>query len=296
MAPRQITHIGVLVADVEIARQHWSKALGTDFSPVVRYRQSTWRDANDPAPHAGDLRQTIYLGTNPSIEIQQFVDEISTHMASRGEGGHHFAFPRVPDNNARRDELTALGLEMKSGVNHEGRWIIQFTDAEELNNVATEWVEASTGHRDVKDDGSPVDRLPDGSTTVFDATTIVGLGGVRPNSGIVEFAVRVADLDSAVPKWSAVTGHEFEIDGREGRSAVSVDIRPAIRLVESHDTGTREGLFRATVRTASVDATLKRLRESGVPTVDHDNANPAYFEVDPSYLNGFLLRFVEDCT
>jgi hypothetical protein len=294
MTPLQITHIGVLVADVEIARQHWSNALGTAFSPVVRYRQGTWRDANDPAPHAGDLRQTIYLGASPSIEIQQFVEDISTHMASRGEGGHHFAFPRMPDNNARRDELAALGLEMKSGVNHEGRWIIQFTDADALNNVATEWVEASTGHRDVKDDGSPVDRLPDGSTTVFDAATIVSLGGVRPPSDIVEFAVRVANLENAVAKWSAVTGHEFESDGNgEERSVVSREIVPAIRLVETSDPHAREGLFRAVVKIASARETIERLRRASVPVVDQDGEDPGHIDIDPSYLNGFSLRFAD---
>ena len=292
MNPRPIAHIGILVADVEIARRHWTNALGASFSPIVRYRSGAWSGITDPTPHANDLRQTVYIGVNPSIEIQEFAVN-GSHAASRGEGGHHFSFPPVADNNAQRRELAELGIGMAGGSNHNGRWIIQFTDPPALNNVSTEWVEASPGHLDLKDDGSPVDRLPDGSSTVFDAKTILALDGHRPPSGIVEFGVLVAKLEAAVQRWSAVTGYAFDIIANGERSAVSRGVVPAVRLVEAGHS--REGLSYAVVKTDSIEATVERLRRAGVPLVDKAGALPGSAYVDPAYLNGFSLRFVSGC-
>jgi catechol 2,3-dioxygenase-like lactoylglutathione lyase family enzyme len=289
MAPLPIAHIGILVADVETARRNWTNALGAPFSPIVRYRSAAWSGIADPVPHANDLRQTIYIGVDPSIEIQEFVNN-GSHASSRGEGGHHLSFPPVSDNNARQRELAELGIEMDGGANYKGRWIIQFSDARALNNVSTEWVEESPGHLDLKDDGSPVDRLPDGSATVFDPETMLALDGHRPPSGIVEFGVLVADLDKAVETWSAVTGYAFDTDG--DRTAVSRGAAPAVRLVEAGQTPAREGLYYAVVKTQSIEQTLERLRRAGVPLAGEVSAVSGRVDVEPTYLNGFSLRFV----
>jgi len=291
MNPLPIAHIGILVANVGTARHHWSNALGESFSPIVRYRSAAWSDLADPTPHANDLRQAVYVGVNPSIEIQEFGNN-GTHAASRGEGGHHIAFAPIADNSAQRRELAELGIEMDGASNYDGRSIVQFTDARALNNVATEWIEASPGHHDLKDDGSPVDRLPDGSSTVFDAQTILALNGQRPSSGIVEFGVLVANLDKAIAPWSAVTGYTFDTSTNSKRSAVSRGAVPAIRLVEASEAPAREGLYYAVVETDNIEATLERLRRSRVPLVNATVGNHGDAEVDPAYLNGFSLRFV----
>jgi hypothetical protein len=288
MEPLAIAHIGILVADVETARAHWANALGASFSQIVRYRSAAWSGIADPIPHANDLRQTIYVGVNPSIEIQEFVKN-GSHSASRGEGGHHLSFPPIADNNARRGELAKLGIDMAGGANHEGRWIIQFSDPQKLNNVSTEWVEESPGHLDLKDDGSPIDRLPDGSTTIFDGEAMLAFDGHRPPSGIVEFGVLVADLEKAIETWSAVTGYAFETDMDGGRSAVTRGMVPAVRLVEAEGNPTREGLYCAVVETQSIDATIERLRRAKVPFAGEAGSK---VNVDPAYLNGFSLQFV----
>jgi hypothetical protein len=291
MDPLPIAHFGVLVADVETARRRWSNALGASFSPIVRYRSAAWSDLADPTPHRNELRQTVYIGVNPSIEIQEFGTN-STHAASRGEGGHHVAFAPIADNSAIRHELAAFGIGMDGVSDYDGRSIIQFTEARLLNNVATEWIEASPGHLDLKDDGSSVDRLPDGSSTVFDAQTILALDGQRPRSGIVEFGVLVANLDKAVEKWSAVTGYAFDTAAKGERSAISRGIVPAVRLVEASRVPAREGLSFAVVETDGIEATRERLRRAGVPLVSEANAMHDHVDVDPAYLNGFSLRFV----
>ncbi|TFE36867.1 hypothetical protein E2553_45360 [Paraburkholderia dipogonis] len=288
MEPLAIAHIGILVADVETARRNWAKALGASFSQIVRYRSTAWSGIADPVPHANDLRQTIYVGVNPSIEIQEFVAN-GSHSPSRGEGGHHLSFPPVSDNNERRRELATLGIGMAGGANHEGRWIIQFSDPQKLNNVSTEWVEESEGHLDLKDDGSPIDRLPDGSATIFDAETTRTFGAHRPQSDIVEFGVLVADLGKAIETWSAVTGYAFDAAGNGGRSAVTRGMVPAVRLVEAQGNFAREGLYCAVVETKSIDETIERLRSAKVPFVDESGVKVS---VDPAYLNGFSLQFV----
>jgi hypothetical protein len=290
MNPLPIAHFGVLVADVETARRHWSNALGAAFSPIVRYRAAAWSDRADPTPHMNDLRQAVYIGVNPSIELQEFGTN-GTHAASRGEGGHHIAFAPIDDNSAVRRKLAALGIGMDGVSDFEGRAIIQFTEARALNNVASEWIEASRGHLDLKDDGSPVDRLPDGSSTIFDAQAILALDGQRPPSGIVEFGVVVANLDEAVATWSAVTGYAFDAGANGERSAVSRGIVPAVRLVEAGRGPAREGLSYAVVETDNIEATRERLRRAGVPLVDEPGAIHGFADVDPAYLNGFSLRF-----
>jgi hypothetical protein len=288
MDPLPIAHIGILVADLETARRNWANAMGASFSPIVRYRSTAWSGLDDPTPHANDLRQAIFIGVDPSIEIQEFVNN-GSHASSRGEGGHHLSFPPVSDNNARQRELAELGIGMAGGANHDGRWIIQFSDGRPLNNVCTEWVEESPGHLDLKDDGSPVNRLPDGSSTVFDPETIIAIDGNRPSSGIVEFGVLVGDLSAAIETWSAVTGYVFDTEGE--RSAVSRGTLPAVRLVESIGTPAREGLYYAVVETQSIEVTRERLLRAGVPLVDPASAASGSLEVDPTYLNGFSLRF-----
>jgi catechol 2,3-dioxygenase-like lactoylglutathione lyase family enzyme len=276
MANLPIAHIGILVSDVETARRHWANALGAPFSPVVRYRSAAWSGLADPIPHANDLRQIIYSGVNPSIEIQEFVNN-GSHAATRGEGGHHLSFPPVSDNNARRRELADLGVLMAGGANHDGRWIIQFSDPRPLNNVSTEWVEESPGHLDLMDDGSPAKPL---------------FSGERKLSGITEFGVKVANLATAIERWSMVTGYQFELDN-DG-TAVTRGVAPAVRLVEAGEQDVREGLFYAVVETPSVEATLERLRRDGVPLMTDLDSRTDHVHVDPAYLNGFSVRFVAE--
>lgn len=83
----------------------------------------------------------------------------------------------VDENEARRAELAELGIGIDREIRHDARWIFQFAEAGLLNNVYTEWVEEHPDHPDVKDDLSPIDRLADGSKTLFDVATIEELGG-----------------------------------------------------------------------------------------------------------------------
>ena len=284
-----VAHVGILVSDVVAARNNWSKALGGTFSPVVRYRPAEWRFHSEVTTGDTDLRQTIYLGVDPSFEVQEFVHN-GMHAADRGEGGHHLGFPPIDDVARHRDELSMIGVRPAAETYYRGRLIIEFTEPDDLNNVSAEFVVASPGHLNLKDDGSPVDRLPNGDGTVFDADTIIGLDEGRPRSGVVEIGVVVDDIGRALGRWSAVTGRSFTDDAAmDGTRSVTSDGPGArIRLLEAIDPTAREGISYAMIEVADLKAERSRLIAEGIPlTLDTEMD----IHVEPAYLNGFSLRY-----
>lgn len=290
MRPLPIAHIGILVADLVTSRERWSKVFDGVFSPVSRYRPENWSDFGNPEPHLHDARLTFYIGDNPSIEILEFVGN-GTHSPTKGEGGHHLSFPPLEDNEARRQELAELGVRIDGEIRHDNRWIFQFAEAGALNNVYTEWVEEHPDHPDVKDDLSPIGRLPDGTKTLFELETILDLPDGRPDSGIVEVGVVVADLDAAKAMWEAVIGYRFIDDGPA--SAVAGPFAATIRLIRQEPDGSREGLSYATIADADLESTGRRLQASDVPVTSVISADGllSRLDVDPAYLNGFGIRF-----
>jgi hypothetical protein len=290
MQPAPIAHIGILVADLETSRERWARTLGGVFSPISRYRPHNWSDLGNPEPHLHDARLTFYIGDNPSIEILEFVGN-GTHSPTKGEGGHHLSFPPIEDNEARRAELAELGIGIDGEIRHDDRWIFQFADAPALDNVYTEWVEDHPDHPDVKDDLSPIGRLPDGTKTLFELDTILSLDGKRPDSRIVEIGVDVDDLERAKGRWHAVIGYEFH--DCDDRSAEGGPNGATLRLIQRTDDG-RAGVSYATILEPDLNATRQRLIDAEVPvarsSVD-DAGAIVRIDVDPAYFNGFGIRF-----
>lgn len=292
--PKPVAHIGILVRHLESSRRRWQTVLGAPFSPITRYRPENWSDLGNPEPHLHDARLTFYLGDAPSIEILEFVGN-GTHSPEKGEGGHHLSFPPLEDNSARRAELAGLGVGIDGEIWHDGRWIFQFAEATALNNVYTEWVEEHPDHPDVKDDLSPINRLPDGTKTLFDVETILALGGHRPASGITEIGIAVHDLAQAKDRWAAVIGYEF-VDA-DGNSALGGDFPTRLRLL-SVAPQEKEGLRYAVVSEPELGVTADRLRAAEVPITEvvGEGGRLAGVHVDPGYLNGFGIRFVSEPT
>jgi hypothetical protein len=287
LTDHRVAHIGVLVADLERARRHWSIATGSPFSPIFRYHMPGWTDFEQRELHAVDLRQSISFDTDPWIQLIEFAPN-GTHGAARGEGGHHLGFP-PRDGLVRRAELERLGLPIEGGSFLDGRWLIQFTDVEMLEGVATEWVESSPHHQNMKDDRSPLDALPDGTPSPFPAHLFDSSGGARPWSGIVEVGIVVADVAAAVPRWASVVDDSFDVD--EAGVAVSRATAPALRLLPLDASATRCGLVSATIRVDDLEQTRLRLERARVP---FEAEGPMRIAVRSGYLDGFTIRFRSD--
>jgi len=292
MTAHALAHIGVLVADVDLARERWSKALGMVFSPITRYRPTNWSDIDNPTPHLSDARLCFCIGDHPTIEVIEFTGT-GTHSPAKGEGGHHLSFPPLDDNEARRAQLGMLGVGTDGIIEHDGRLIFMFTDARALNNVFTEWVEEHPDHADVKDDLSPVNRLPDGTKTLFDVKTILDLGGDRPTLRMREVRIAVADLASSIVMWTKLTEYDFVPEGFGGRdSAIGTapDAPTRFRLVENGDPLRAEGLYEAVVEVDDLLAEQNRLSSAGVPFAVEEVDGAVELAIDRDYLSRFSLR------
>lgn len=134
-----IDHVGILVADLEAAIETWSQATGYSFTPIMNYRTDAYVDSHDPHPHFHDAKIAFSIEGPPFIELMEFTGE-GTHSPAQGEGFHHLGF-RVPDADARRDELAALGVgDDGASLDAHGRPILWFTDRAALNAMRLEYV------------------------------------------------------------------------------------------------------------------------------------------------------------
>lgn len=292
MKTPDVDHVGILVTDLEQSRANWAKVMDLPFSPIVRYRPQAWEVGGSKlsnSSHDLDLRQFIYFGTNPSIEIQQFVNN-GTHESEVGEGGHHIGFTPVEDTASNRKTLEKLKLGIHSSVIFGNREVIQFTHKNDLDNVSTEWVELSEGHLDLKDDGSPLDLYSTGGTTPFDSKTMKAFHGTRPGSNIREVAIYVHDLDEAISKWSKISGRSFTTS--ESRIPVALSSGPGvvIRLVQNKNPDIRNGIFKLVVEVEDLMTKKIALERNKVPIT---LSTLHRLSIAPRFLNGVMIEFVD---
>jgi catechol 2,3-dioxygenase-like lactoylglutathione lyase family enzyme len=153
--PRLIHHIGILVEDLDAAITHWSEVLGYSFTPIARYRTSSYADHSDPEPHFHDARIAFSIEGAPYIELMEFTGE-GTHSRHQGEGFHHFGFVEYPDVQARMDALASIGVpDDGKSLDADGNVILWFTEKSALNGIRLEYV-SSDPQPVVADDGSPL--------------------------------------------------------------------------------------------------------------------------------------------
>lgn len=299
--PDTVHHVGVLTADLDAAREKWAAATGYTFSPVTRYRCVAYRDLNNPEPHLHDARISFSFEGTPFIELMGQTGD-GTHSAKHGEGGHHLGFPVIPDNVARATELADLGIAIDGENIQDGRPILMFAERSALNNVHAEYVEDGHDHPDVKDDGSPVNRLPNGEKTLFELETVERLTGAAPGGPMItELGIVVADLDAAVARWGEVTGYTFTtvvdpaVVGTDERTMVSDQGLPQVRLVQNNADRSAEGLrFLILDGAGGLEGRLAAVEAAGVrvaKTVRDEQGMLTALWTDPADLNGIQLRY-----
>jgi hypothetical protein len=278
-----ISHVGILVGDLELASRRWAAVLGSPVSPVFRYRSSGWSDADNPLPHTVDLRQAISYCTGAWFQILEYAPT-TVHGSRRAEGGHHLGFAAVSDGGARGRELVELGFTVTARSEQDGRRLIQFTEPNDLDSVFTEWVEASPLHLNLKDDGAPLDRLADGSASVFGPA--IADAAEPPPSGLDEVGIIVGALETSIARWASITGDAFVLNP-DDTSAVSSTISPRIRLV-ARVGGAAPGIAYVALLCADAAAKRAELTALNVPLRPSDDA---VVEVEPDFLNGLSVLF-----
>lgn len=299
MSPDTVHHIGLLVADIDAARLRWAEATGYTLSPVTRYSTSGYRDLSNPEPHEHDARICFSFEGEPYLELMAQTGE-GTHSARHGEGGHHLGFPVIPDTAVRTEELAKLGVAIDGENIQDGRSILMFTDRNALSDVHLEYVEAGHDHPDMKLDGSPVNRLPNGDKTLFELETVERLTDAIPGGPLItDVGVVVADLDAAVRAWEDVTDYTFTPGGAGAldprRAVVSSEGPPRVRLVESA-AGQDEGLtFFVLTGAGELETRLASLARAGVQ-IEQQRSDESGRIVElwtrGADLNGIQLRYV----
>lgn len=152
-----IDHIGILVADLESAILQWSELLGCAFSPIGRYRSTSYVDTVDGAPHPHDARFSVSQATSPYIELLE-VYGTGSHAIDR-VGFHHLAI-RVDNAESESLRVAQHGIRTTAHSREpDGRMHICFTDPHDLNGISLEYISGFPGPI-VLDDGSPVWRDP----------------------------------------------------------------------------------------------------------------------------------------
>jgi methylmalonyl-CoA/ethylmalonyl-CoA epimerase len=131
IGPLRLHHVGIVVADVDAARERY-EALG--FTGGERFEV--------PEQH---IVAIVYRAGSGYVELIQPTDlegPIARYMAKRGEGSHHVAYA-VDDIEATLARLKAAGVRLIDEQPRAGThgWRIAFIHPESCHGVLTELVE-----------------------------------------------------------------------------------------------------------------------------------------------------------
>jgi catechol 2,3-dioxygenase-like lactoylglutathione lyase family enzyme len=139
-APRA-HHIGLLVDDLEGARERWIAATGWEWDPIYHYRTDEYADFSDQAPHHHDARTAMSANDGLKVELMEFTGE-GTHGRAQGVGFHHMAFIDHPSLAERRAHFAEAGIGVQGGALDEtGRDLLFFTDPADLDGIRLEIVD-----------------------------------------------------------------------------------------------------------------------------------------------------------
>jgi len=100
-------HIGILVADLEVAVDRFSSAMGLSFRPV---RTTSVDHIEDPEDHPGAHRGTYAYEGPPYIELLEATGDSRLWSADQGEGMHHIGLWAPEDLDTFQDTLGARGF------------------------------------------------------------------------------------------------------------------------------------------------------------------------------------------
>jgi catechol 2,3-dioxygenase-like lactoylglutathione lyase family enzyme len=165
MTTPTITHVGILVENLEEAIERWSRLTGWDFTTVMRFEPHSYTCKSFPEPHAHSQRIAFSLGKAPFVELLEVNPDEPTHDASQ-LGLHHIAFDGVEDIAGRLKDFTVKGIETDGhAFGENGDSILFFPDAShpEGFGVRVEIVKDAVPPINA-DDGGPIEFQAPGIT------------------------------------------------------------------------------------------------------------------------------------
>jgi catechol 2,3-dioxygenase-like lactoylglutathione lyase family enzyme len=111
LTARNYYHVGILVADIAVARRRFIEVTGLDFTPVHTISFPHFQDSR--GSRALDLTVCYSTQGPPFLELVQSDPAGGVYGSGHGEGLHHIGF-HEPDVAVRLDRLQSeqgLGLE-----------------------------------------------------------------------------------------------------------------------------------------------------------------------------------------
>lgn len=144
-APR-VHHIGLLVENIEQARERWMAVTGWSFGAINHYRTDNYTDFSDPGLHHHDARTSMSENDGAKVELMEFTGS-GTHGKALGEGFHHLAFIDFPSLAERREFYSREGVRVQgAALSGSGTDLLFFTDPADLDGVRLELVDLDAEH------------------------------------------------------------------------------------------------------------------------------------------------------
>lgn len=133
MGFKKVVQIGVVVSDIEKAREKWARLLGLEPQPIIetedwKHTQMTFR--GKPSP--GRAKLTFFRLENIVIEMIQPIGGLSTwsdFLEKHGCGIHHIAFTTDNADESAKTLLDLGAVEEQRGLFKGGGYI--YLDARE---------------------------------------------------------------------------------------------------------------------------------------------------------------------
>lgn len=116
VAEQKMMQVGIIVADIEKAAEHWAAFLGLEETPQIRMASSSERVPTEyrGEPSDASAKLAFIRLENITIELIEPVGDHSTwseFLETKGEGVHHIAF-NVRDMNDRIREFGKREIPM----------------------------------------------------------------------------------------------------------------------------------------------------------------------------------------
>lgn len=138
----ELSHVGIVVEDLEGAMDRYGRLLGIDPWRVFRFEQPAWHGTTYRGESVEySMRLAIGTAGEDTIELVEPLDGHSSydeHLAERGPGLHHVACFALGDPAGTVERFEAAGIPVLQSGSYEGVQIWYLDTREALDGVILE--------------------------------------------------------------------------------------------------------------------------------------------------------------